>query len=64
MRLQFEVQRKSFINREIKEITIKYENELMNVTAELRKAREESEFKLSEMHRLSHMVQGYELKQQ
>ena len=29
------------INREIKEITIRYENELMNVTAELRKAREE-----------------------
>ena len=64
MRLQFEVQRKSFINREIKEITIKYENELMNVTAELRKAREESELKLSEIHRLSHIVQGYELKQQ
>ena len=64
MRLQFEAQRKSMINREIKEITIKYENELMNVTAELRKAREEGEFKVSEIHRLGHLIQGYELREQ
>jgi hypothetical protein len=63
MRLQVEAQRKSMINREIKEITIKYENEVQNLVAELRKAREECEWRSSEMQRLQHLLDGFDMRQ-
>ena len=64
MRVQFETQRKSYINREIKELTIKYENELQTMVAELRKSREENDWRMSEVHRLQHQLNGFDLREQ
>lgn len=63
MKSQMEAQRKSYINREIKELTIKYENEISTLVSELRKSREEAEYRLGEMQRLQQIAHGFNMRE-